>query len=49
MRSIAFSDMKTRVRGQLPTLFGRLPKADYEVRPVEAYRAASAAGGRNEV
>lgn len=41
----AFSDMKTRVRGQLPTLFGRLPKADYEVRPVEAYRAASAAGG----
>ena len=41
----AFSDMKTRVRGQLPTLFGRLPKADYEVRPVEAYRAAAAAGG----
>lgn len=41
----AFSDMKTRVRGQLPALFGRLPKADYEVRPVEAYRAASAAGG----
>lgn len=41
----AFSDMKTRVRAQLPTLFGRLPKADYEVRPVEAYRAAAAAGG----
>lgn len=41
----AFTDMKARVRAELPALFGRLPKADYEVRPVEAYRAAAAAGG----
>lgn len=41
----AFTDMKARVRAELPGLFGRLPKADYEVRPVEAYRAAAAAGG----
>jgi uncharacterized protein (DUF885 family) len=41
----AYRGMKTRVRGELPKYFGRLPKADYEVRPVEAWRAASAAGG----
>ena len=41
----AYRAVKIDVASQLPTLFGRIPKADYEVRPVEAFRAASAAGG----
>lgn len=41
----AYRAVKIDVARQLPTLFGRIPKADYEVRPVEAFRAASAAGG----
>ncbi|MBP9032512.1 MAG: DUF885 domain-containing protein [Pseudomonadales bacterium] len=40
----AYRAVKKDVARQLPTLFGRIPKADYEVRPVEAFRAASAAG-----
>jgi len=37
--------LKQRIDAALPRLFTRFPRADYEVRPVEAFRAASAAGG----
>jgi uncharacterized protein (DUF885 family) len=40
-----YLDIKRRVDPQLPTLFGLLPKADYEVRAVEPFREKSAAGG----
>lgn len=36
--------LQTRINGLLPKLFDIAPKADYEVREVEAFRAASAAG-----
>jgi len=39
-----YADIKQRVDAALPRLFKDLPRADYEVRPVEAFRAASAAG-----
>ncbi|MCG6873094.1 MAG: DUF885 domain-containing protein [Gammaproteobacteria bacterium] len=39
----AYQDIKRRVDARLPDLFGILPKADYEVKPIEAYRAKSAA------
>jgi uncharacterized protein (DUF885 family) len=37
--------LKIRIDAALPRLFSVFPKADYEVREVEAFRAASAAGG----
>lgn len=37
--------LKARLDDTLPKLFSTLPKADFEIRPVEAFRAASAAGG----
>jgi uncharacterized protein (DUF885 family) len=37
--------LKRRLDAELPRLFSRFPRADYEVRAVEAFRAASAAGG----
>jgi uncharacterized protein (DUF885 family) len=37
--------LKTRIDAALPRLFSVFPKADYEVREVEAFRAESAAGG----
>jgi uncharacterized protein (DUF885 family) len=37
--------LKKQVDAELPRLFSVMPKADYEVRAVEAFRAASAAGG----
>ena len=37
-----YQAFKTTVEPRLPTLFGRLPKADFEVRLIEAYREASA-------
>lgn len=40
-----YVDIKNRVNPQLPRLFEILPKADYEVRPVEPFREKSAAGG----
>jgi uncharacterized protein (DUF885 family) len=40
----AYVDLKKRIDAALPTLFSDFPKADYEVRAVEAFRAASAAG-----
>lgn len=41
----AFRRVKKQIDAELPRLFSVMPKADYEVREVEAYRAASAAGG----
>lgn len=38
----AFRDLQEKVAARLPALFSRLPKAGYEVREIEAYRAASA-------
>jgi uncharacterized protein (DUF885 family) len=40
----AYRDVKHRVDAMLPKLFSDFPKADYEIRPVEPFRAASAAG-----
>ncbi len=37
--------LKRRIDAALPQLFSVFPKADYEVREVEAFRAESAAGG----
>jgi len=37
--------LKVRIDAALPALFSVFPRADYEVREVEAFRAASAAGG----
>lgn len=36
--------LKKRIDGLLPKLFSDFPKADYEVRAIEAYRAESSAG-----
>jgi len=41
----AFLRVKKQIDAELPRLFSVTPKADYEVREVEAFRAASAAGG----
>ncbi|MET0659289.1 MAG: DUF885 domain-containing protein, partial [Steroidobacteraceae bacterium] len=40
----AYRDLKLRIDARLPRLFSDFPKADYQVRAVEAFRAASAAG-----
>ncbi len=40
----AYRDVKHRIDAMLPKLFADFPKADYEIRPVEPFRAASAAG-----
>jgi len=40
----AYRDVKRRIDALLPKLFADFPKADYEIRPVEPFRAASAAG-----
>ena len=39
-----FRDLKARIDVKLPKLFADFPKADYEVRVVEAFRAESAPG-----
>jgi uncharacterized protein (DUF885 family) len=39
-----FTALKARINAALPRLFHAMPRADYEIRPVEAFRAASAAG-----
>jgi uncharacterized protein (DUF885 family) len=39
-----YEDIRRRVNAALPRLFSQLPKADYVIRPVEAFRAESAAG-----
>jgi uncharacterized protein (DUF885 family) len=40
-----YRQLKLRIDAALPKLFAVFPRADYEVREVEAFRAASAAGG----
>lgn len=40
-----FERIRRQVRAELPRIFSISPKADYEIREVEAFRAASAAGG----
>lgn len=37
--------LRKQIDAELPRLFSVMPKADYELREVEAFRAASAAGG----
>jgi uncharacterized protein (DUF885 family) len=39
-----YNQIKRRIDAELPRLFSVLPKADYEVREVEAFRAQSSAG-----
>jgi uncharacterized protein (DUF885 family) len=39
-----YGQIKRRIDAELPRLFSVLPKADYEVREVEAFRAQSSAG-----
>jgi uncharacterized protein (DUF885 family) len=41
-----FYDIKAKVDPNLPKLFETLPKADFEIRPVEPFREKSAAGGQ---
>jgi uncharacterized protein (DUF885 family) len=41
----AYRDFRRTVEPLLPKLFDVKPKADFEIRPVEAFRAASASGG----
>nr|WP_295781469.1 DUF885 domain-containing protein [Rhodoferax sp.] len=43
-----YRDLQIRINGLLPKLFDIAPKADYEVRAVEAFRAESAAGAQYE-
>ncbi|MCW8108629.1 DUF885 domain-containing protein [Alteromonas ponticola] len=40
----AYTNIKQKIDARLPELFSLFPKAGYEVRAVESYRAASAAG-----
>jgi uncharacterized protein (DUF885 family) len=40
-----FRDLKKSIDAKLPKLFNDFPKADYEVRAVEPFRAQSSAGG----
>jgi uncharacterized protein (DUF885 family) len=42
----AYNGFRTKVEQGVPKLFSLTPKAGYEIRPVEAFRAASAAGGQ---
>lgn len=39
-----YRELKKNIDARLPKLFSDFPRADYEVRPVEAFRAQSAAG-----
>lgn len=41
--------LKAKIDARLPALFNDFPKAGYEVRPVEAFRAQSAAGASYQV
>ncbi len=41
----AYNDFRARVDAGIPKLFSLTPRAGFEIRPIEAFRAASAAGG----
>ena len=38
----SYEDLRGRVWGALPSLFGRLPRAPFQIRPIEAFREDSA-------
>lgn len=40
-----YNSLRERIDARAPALFSLVPKAGFEIRPVEAFRAASAAGG----
>lgn len=40
----AFRDLQSKLNKKIPALFDIFPEADYEIRPVEAFRAQSSAG-----
>ena len=40
-----YNALRARLDATTPALFSRMPKAAFEIRPVEAFRAKSAAGG----
>lgn len=42
---IAYRALEAKINQKVPDLFSLLPKAAFEIRPVEAFRAQSAAGG----
>ncbi|TMP31668.1 DUF885 domain-containing protein [Pseudoalteromonas rubra] len=44
----AYEEVKKKIDARVPLLFDIQPKADYVVKPVEAFRAASAAGASYE-
>ena len=41
----SYNGLRAQVEAGVPALFSRTPKAAFEIRPVEAFRAASQAGG----
>jgi uncharacterized protein (DUF885 family) len=41
----AYNGLRTKVDAGVPAMFSLIPKAAFEIRPVEPFRAASAAGG----
>ncbi len=43
---VAYRALEAKVNQKVPELFSLLPKAAFEIRPVEAFRAQSAAGGQ---
>lgn len=42
----SYNALRARVEAGVPRLFSLVPKAPFEIRPVEPFRAASAAGGQ---
>ena len=40
----AYRALKEKVNAEVPRLFSKMPKADFEIREVESFRAASSAG-----
>jgi uncharacterized protein (DUF885 family) len=42
----AYRELKVRIDAALPRLFAEFPRADYELREIEAFRAESAAGAQ---
>jgi uncharacterized protein (DUF885 family) len=41
-----YNSLRTRVDAKIPELFSLTPKAPFEIRPIEPFRAESAAGGQ---
>jgi uncharacterized protein (DUF885 family) len=45
----AYTELKRRIDAALPLLFSDFPRADYELRVIEAFRAESSAGGEYQM